>query len=100
MNRHRSMKMTNLYVLEKRRVTVSDKARRAVRIAVHSFFLLGEIGAAIGILGMIAGAEFGPVDLGRRLVAVVCFLVMLGACALGARLTYVELPWDGGEEDE
>ncbi len=93
--------MTNTYILEKKKAPYAWEAvRRWGRVAVHIFFRIGVVVAAVLILGVIAGAEFGPIMLGRRLLMAGILAVMLLAALIGMKVTDVDLPWDGGEGDE
>ncbi len=93
--------MTNTYILEKKKEPYAWEAvRRWGRIAVHIFFRVSVVLAGVGILGVIAGAEFGPIMLGRRLLMAGILAVMLLAALVGMKVTEMDLPLDGGEWDE
>lgn len=92
-------KVNNIYLLEKD-VQKRRAVRRALRTVVHIGFRCGVVVAAVLLLGVWAGMEFGPIMLGRRLLMSAMLIIMFGASWLGAELTHVELPFDGGEEDE
>lgn len=88
--------MENLYLLKKEK-----DCKKVLRTVAHIGFRCGIVVAAVLLLGVWAGMEFGPIMLGRRLLMSAMLLVMLGASALGMSLTGdVTLPLDGGEEDE
>lgn len=93
-------KVTNLYVLKKKKVRVSDRARKVLRTVVHIGFRCGVLVAAVLLLGTWASMEFGSIMLGRRLLSSTMLIVMLAASWIGMELTHVDLPFDGGEEDE
>lgn len=94
-----AIKMTNVYILKKETEKCME-LRKRLRTVVHIGFRIGIVVAAVLLLGVWAGMEFGPIMLGRRLLMSAMLIVMLCASALGAELTHVALPLDGGEEDE
>ncbi len=92
-------KVNNIYSLRKeteRRMEL----RKGMRTAVHIGFRIGNVVAAVLLLGVWAGMEGGPIMLGRRLLMSAMLIVMFCASVLGAEMTHVDLPWDGGDEDE
>ena len=92
-------KVTNIYLLEND-VQKRRAVRKALRTVVHIGFRCGIVVSAVLLLPTWAGMESGPIMLGRRFLASVMLIIMFGASWLGAELTHVDLPFDGGEEDE
>ena len=93
--------MENTYVLEKAALRPSNvKVRRICRVAVN---IACRTVIAIGFIGMLivpGGIEQGTFGFGGFILLEFLMMALVAGGILGEIATHVDLPLDGGEEDE
>ncbi len=93
--------MANTYLLTKSRARFnSTKARRICRVAANVAFRFLIVMGFGGVVFLPDGMDQGVFGLGGFLLLELLMMAVIGAGILGEAATHVDLPLDGGEEDE
>lgn len=93
--------MENTYVLEKVALRPSKvKVRQICRVAVNIAFRFLVVAGLIGLMLLPNGMDQGVFGLGGFILRAILMMLLMSAGILGETMTHVDLPLDGGEEDE
>ncbi len=92
--------MRNLYLLEKKRGAYHPQLARILRVALNVTFRCVVVLGFIGLVGAPRSLECGAFTVWEWIVAELVSVVLIAGGWIGEIATHVDLPLDGGEEDE